>query len=234
MELPTATATPTPTQEPETQPALEIPGPVDGVLLSATADSVTVNWQPSASGGAPNRYIVHLTPQDGGKGRTKNPKAKKTSVTFVNLESGKTYKVWVRAQNASGKGERVHASITLPSPQQETQPQEQQPAPTPTPTPTSTPQAQELTAPALTAQAATGAVALRWEAVAGAVRYELMVWWDGIADWQQIGGDNLTGTSYTHTGLAAGTTYYYTISAVNAAGETSDWLQPYPSATVPE
>ena len=79
-----------------------------------------------------------------------------------------------------------------------------------------------LDAPALTSQAA-----------AGAVRYELMVWWDGVTDWQTLGGDNLIGTSYTHTGLAAGTTYYYTISAVNADGETSDWLQePYPSATV--
>ena len=250
---PTPTATSTPTQEPETQPALEIPGPVIGVLLSATADSVTVSWQPPASGGAPNRYIVRLTPKGGGKGKTKNLKAKKTSSTFRNLENGKTYKVWVRAQNASGKGERVHASITLPSPQQqevrqleewksesaqsaqkalEVQAQELQPTPTPTPTPTS--QAQELTVPTLTAQAVSGAVELRWGAVTGAVRYELMVWWDGVTDWQSLGGDNLTGTSYTHTDVTAGTKYYYTISAVNAAGETSDWLQePYPSATVP-
>ena len=230
---PTPTATVTPTQEPETQPALEIPGPVDGVLLSATADSVTVSWQPPTSGGAPNRYIVHLKPKGGGKGSTKNPKATKLSVTFRNLESGTTYKVWVRAQNASGKGERVHASITLPSPQQEAQAQEQQPTPSPSPTPT--PQAQELTAPALTVQAAAGAVELRWEAVAGAVRYELIVWWDGLTDWQPLGGDNLTGTTYRHSDVTAGTTYHYTISAVNAAGETSDWLpDPYPSATVPD
>ena len=247
----TPTATSTPTQEPEPQLELEIPGPVDDLLLSATTDSVNVSWQPPASGGAPNRYVVHLTPDGGGKGETKRPKANKLSVTFRNLESDKTYKVWVRAQNKAGKGERVHASITLPSPQleerqleerqpkaaQEAHAQELQPTPTPTPTETATPtpmpQAQELTAPALTAQAAAGAVQLRWEAVAGAVRYELLVWWDGLADWQPLGGDNLTGTSYTHTDLAAGTTYYYTIIAVNADGEASDWLQdPYPSATV--
>nr|MCQ3803698.1 fibronectin type III domain-containing protein [Acidimicrobiia bacterium] len=49
-----------------------------------------------------------------GKGKTKTPKAKKTQVRFDNLEAGRTYKVWVRAQNEAGKGERVHATITLP------------------------------------------------------------------------------------------------------------------------
>ena len=77
-----------------------------------------------------------------------------------------------------------------------------------------------------------GAVELHWEAVAGAARYELMAWWDEAAGWQQIGGGSLTGTTYRHTDVTAATTYHYTISAVNAAGETSDWLQPYPSATV--
>ncbi len=252
---PTATVTPTPTstptQEPEAQPVLEIPGPVDGVLLSATADSVALSWQPPASGGAPNRYIVHLKPEGGGKGDTKRPKANKLTVTFRNLESGKTYKVWVRAQNEAGKGERVHASITitLPSPQQEVQQSEErksesaqaaqvaqaqalQPTPTETATPTPMPQAQELTAPALTVQAAAGAVELRWEAVAGAVRYELRVWWDGLPAWRELGGTD--GTSYTHSELTAGRKYYYTIRAVNASGKKSDWLQePYASATVP-
>ncbi|MCY4442671.1 MAG: fibronectin type III domain-containing protein, partial [Deltaproteobacteria bacterium] len=49
-----------------------------------------------------------------GKGRTKTPKAKKTKVSFENLEAGRTYKVWVRAQNEAGKGERGHATVTLP------------------------------------------------------------------------------------------------------------------------
>ncbi len=90
------------------------PGPVSNLVLTATADSVTVSWQAPQGGGAPNRYIVHIRPSDGGKGKTKTLKAKKTSATFNRLDAGETYKVWVRAKNNSGKGERVRATITLP------------------------------------------------------------------------------------------------------------------------
>ena len=95
---------------------VEIPGPVVNLQLSATSDSVTVNWQAPDGGGTPQNYIVHLKKEGGkkGSGKIKRPKAKKTSVTFKNLEAGQTYKVWVRAQNEGGKGERVHATITLP------------------------------------------------------------------------------------------------------------------------
>ncbi len=92
------------------------PGPVKGLELSATADSVTVSWQAPQTGGAPKLYIVHLKPEGGekGSGRTKYPKAKKTTVTYRDLVAGQTYNVWVRGQNAAGKGERVHAVIILP------------------------------------------------------------------------------------------------------------------------
>ena len=92
----------------------EVPGPVIDLQLSATSDSVTVSWSAPETGGAPDGYIVHISPEDGGKGKTKTPKAKKTSVTFNNLEAGTAYEVWIRAQNEAGKGERVHATITLP------------------------------------------------------------------------------------------------------------------------
>ncbi len=88
-----------------------------------------------------------------------------------------------------------------------------------------------LTVPALVAEATAGGVALRWEAVPDAVRYELAVWWDVETGWQWIGGDNLTGTTYTHSDITAGTRYYYSIRAVNAAGGTSAWLLDYASAT---
>ena len=93
-----------------------LPGPVAGLELAAAEESVTVIWSAPESGGAPDGYIVHLRPEDGGpgSGRTKTPKAKKTKVTFENLEPGRTYEVWVRAQNQAGKGERVRASVTVP------------------------------------------------------------------------------------------------------------------------
>ena len=93
-----------------------VPGPVASLTLTADGTKLIVSWEAPApeSGGEVRGYIVHLKPDGGGKGRTKTPKAKKSQVSFENLEAGQTYKVWVRAQNAAGKGERVHASITLP------------------------------------------------------------------------------------------------------------------------
>ena len=98
------------------------------------------------------------------------------------------------------------------------------------PTPTPSPTVAGLTAPVLTAQAAEDGVELSWTTVHGATRYELLVW-DSGNDWRQIGGDGLTGTTYTHTDPAAGTTYFYTILAVNADGETSAWSDYVSTAT---
>ena len=109
----------------------------------------------------------------------------------------------------------------------------------PTPTPTATPtdaatatatptvEAQALTAPTLTAQDTGGAVELSWTAVAGAVRYELF-YWTSAEGWQQLGGDNLTATSYTHSDPEVGTTYYYTVRGVNAAGQGGPWAENVP------
>ena len=106
-----------PQQQQQEQPTPDLPGPVVSLEVTArTEDSVTVTWTAPETGGAPNSYIVHLKPEDGekGSGKTKKPKATKTQVTFKNLEPGRTYNIWVRAQNQTGKGERVYTTITLP------------------------------------------------------------------------------------------------------------------------
>ena len=111
-------------EQQQQQQAVEPPGPVTSLELTADGNAVTVSWSAPETGGAPDNYIVHIKPEDGGKGKTKTPKAKKTQVTFNNLNAGTTYEVWVRAENGAGKGERVHASITLP--QAEPPPEESQ------------------------------------------------------------------------------------------------------------
>ena len=98
-----------------------------------------------------------------------------------------------------------------------------------TASPTATPSVMTLSKPVLTAEAGEGAVKLIWTAVTGAQRYVLMVW---TSAWQQIGGDDLTGTNFSHTGLTFGTTYYYAVRAVNAAGQNSPWSH-YLTVAVP-
>ena len=94
---------------PEQQQTVGLPGPVVGLELSATADSLTVSWQAPEVGGVPKGYIVHIKPEAGrkGSGKTKRPKAKKTAVTFGNLDEGTTYAVWVRGTERSRQG-RTH------------------------------------------------------------------------------------------------------------------------------
>ena len=89
-------------------------------------------------------------------------------------------------------------------------------APIVTSTPTETP------APTESASVPDAAsVVLIWGAVPGAVRCELMTWRDAETGWQPIGGNNLTGTSFTHTTVTPGTNCCYTIRSINAAGEKS-------------
>jgi hypothetical protein len=71
----------------------------------------------------------------------------------------------------------------------------------------------------LTATGGSGQVTLSWTAGSGATSYNL---YRGTTSG---GGSNsapvvtgITGTSYTNTGLASGTTYYYQVVAVNASG----------------
>ena len=81
-----------------------------------------------------------------------------------------------------------------------------------------------LAAPVLAATAGAGSITISWQQVAGANGYELHVRHDALP-WQRLDDGSLTGssTSYTHTDLTPGTTYYYTGRAVPASGTKSPW-----------
>ncbi len=216
---PTPTATPTPVASPLTAPALT-------AKVKAGENAVELSWE-AVPGAVRYELQVWWYPLPdwqplGGTDRT--------SYTHSGLTAGRKYYYTIRAVNAAGEKsdwQQDFASATVPT-------ASGSPLPTATPTPTPTPVASPLTEPALTAKVKAGenAVELSWEAVPGAVRYELKVWWYPLSDWEPLGGTDRT--SYTHSGLTAGRKYYYTIRAVNAAGEKSDWQQDFPTATVPE
>ena len=81
-------------------------------------------------------------------------------------------------------------------------------------------------APSLTASASgANSIDLTWNAVDDAESYELWAW-DSEDQWQRLDGgesDPLTGTSFTHSDLTDGRTYYYQIRAINGEGGMSAW-----------
>ncbi len=104
-----------------TDTTVELPGPVTALTLAAKPRNVTVSWQAPDTGGAADRYIVHIKCGRNGKHRTVD--APKTTTVFRNLKPGTTCNIWARAHNDAGKGPRTHTTTTLP--QQQPQPDQE-------------------------------------------------------------------------------------------------------------
>ena len=62
-------------------------------------------------------------------------------------------------------------------------------------------------------------IKLNWNAAAGAASYKVQRSPDGITGWTQVGTS--TTASFTDTGLAAATTYYYRVVASNSVGDSA-------------
>ena len=212
-------------------------------MLTAQAieGAVKLSWE-AVSGAV--RYELYVWTSSGGWQQLDDGTLTGTTHTHSGLTVGTTYHYTVRAVNAAGEvgewSEYVPATVTAPQSSTATPTPTSTPTSTastlstatPTPSPTSTSTASTpLSAPVLTAQAIEGEVKLSWEAVGGAVRYVLWAW-TSSGGRQRLDDGTLTDTTYTHTELAAGTTYHYTVLAVNAANEQGTW-SPWIPATVP-
>jgi titin len=174
------------------------------VVASAGNASVTVSWSvPATDGGSPvTGYDVYRGTSPGGESAT--PVATNVagaSYTDASAVNGTTYYYTVAAVNAVGVSPQSNEASATPK----------QPATAP-----SAPQG-------LAATGGNGSVKLSWSAPSTdggspVTGYDV---YRGTSP----GGESATpvatsvaGTSYTDTGLANGTKYYYTVAAVNAVG----------------
>jgi len=214
-----AAAAPNPNARDHQQQTAEPELPVPTLTAHPAATAVELRWTeiPGA-----HRYEL-LTWWDADTGwQTVSDSITATAYTHTEVTPGTTYFYAIRALDAAGEaltGWSHNIPATVPAASAD------QPQPSAsTPTPTSTPAQAQATAaattaaPQLTAQPAPGAVVLRWTEPPGAHRYELLTWWDADTGWQTV-SDSITDTNYTHTEVTPGTTYFYVLRALDAAGE---------------
>jgi predicted phage tail protein len=179
------------------------PGAPTGLTATAGDAQVSLSWKAPASDGG-----EQITSYNVYEGNTANFKdtapvatSKSTSVTVNNLTNGTTYYFKMTAVNKVGEGPASGAASAAP--------------------------ASSITAPGspngLTAVSGNGGVMLSWAAPAsnGGAAISGYVIFQGTTPGGEsaspVSGSPVNATSYTVTGLANGTTYYFKVAAVNAA-----------------
>ncbi|HLJ56319.1 MAG TPA: malectin domain-containing carbohydrate-binding protein [Chthonomonadaceae bacterium] len=153
--------------------------------------SASLGWQ--ASTGATS-YSVKRSGVSGGPYTTLATGVTTTSYTDGSLTAGTTYYYVVTASNASGEsGNSNEVAVT--------------------------PQAQSLPAPTnLAAIAGNKQAGLTWTASSGATGYSVLRGTTSGGPYTAVG--QTAATSYTDTGLANGTTYYYVVRATNGSSQS--------------
>ena len=174
------------------------PGAPRGLTATAGDAQVSLSWKaPGSDGGAAiTSYRVY-------QGTSKKPVASVTgtAATVKSLSNGTTYSFKVTAVNKAGEGPASGAASATP--------------------------AAAVTKPGapngLTASPGNGKVTLSWKAPgsnggAGISGYEIYRGTSpGGESGTPVNASLVAGTSYTVTGLTNGTTYYFTVAAVNKA-----------------
>ena len=171
------------------------PQPPTGLVATPGNAQVSLSW--TASSGATS-YNVKRSTVSGGPYTTVGSTGA-TSFTNTGLTNGTTYFYVVTAVNASGEsGNSTQASAM---------PQGVVPAP-----PTG-----------VSATPGNAQVSLSWTASSGATSYNVKRSTVSGGPYTTVGSTGAT--SFTNTGLANGTTYFYVVTAVNASGESGNSTQ---------
>jgi fibronectin type 3 domain-containing protein len=167
--------------------------------LQATAGNTQVGLVWTASTGATSYHVKRSTTSGGPYTQVAAPTT--TSDADTGLTNATTYYYVVSALNAAGESansSQVSATPVAPT--------------TPPATPTG-----------LQATAGNAEVSLAWTASAGATSYHVKRSTTSGGPYTQVAAP--TTTSDADTGLTNGTTYYYVVSALNAAGESANSSQ---------
>jgi fibronectin type 3 domain-containing protein len=173
------------------------PGAPAGLQAIAGNTQVSLNW--TASTGATSYHVKRSTTNGGPYTQVSVPTA--ANFTDTGLTNGTIYYYVVSALNSAGESANSSQASATPA----------VPA-TPPPAPTG-----------LEATAGNAQVSLTWTASAGATSYHVKRSTTSGGPYAQVAVPATT--SDTDTGLTNDTTYYYVVSALNAAGESANSAQ---------
>ena len=168
--------------------SITLPVAPAGLSAVGSTNQVALTWSPTTGAAS---YSILSSTTSGGPYTTIASGITTTSYTNTGLANGTAYYYVVAAVNASGASPNSTAAgaMTLPG------------------------------APAgLSATASANQATLTWNATTGAASYTILSSTTNGGPYNTTVATGVTTTSYTNTGLANGTAYYYVVAAVDATG----------------
>jgi fibronectin type 3 domain-containing protein len=191
-------------------PAPTAPAAPTGVNATGGAKQATISWTPVSGAVSYNLYwstSTGVTPSSGTR-----VAAASSPYVLTNLAAGSTYYFVVTAVNAVGES----AASAQGSAATNAAPPAVPAAPT-----------------GVSAVGGSKQVTVSWAAVTGATSYNL--YWSTTSGVTTTTGTKITGATspYLQSGLAAGTSYYYVVTAVNSSGESAASAQSSAATAAP-